>query len=221
MVTLREIMTRDVITVSPDISIRDAMSLLSTKHISGVPVVAGGEIVGVVTSTDLMGFAADQPGAPAERTHNVEQGELADREEMEGDGRELEPPGTYFTELWEDSGADAAVRFNTPAGPEWNVLDAHTVQEAMTHAPIWSLPGDTALPRAADFMRAHAIHRILIVDGKQLVGIVTSTDVANAVADHKLFEREWVFPDSGRHAHTEHTLGERLPRKDMTEQGKP
>lgn len=213
MVTLREIMTRDIITVSPDVSIRDAMSLLSTKHISGVPVVAGGEIVGVVTSTDLMAFAADLPGAPAEPSHHVEQGEFVDREEMEGDGREIEPPGTYFTELWEDSGADAAVRFNTPSGPEWSVLDAHTVSEAMTHAPVRQLPADTPLPEAAEFMRAHAVHRVLVTESTQLAGIVTSTDLANAIADHKMREREWVFGDSGKRSHAEHTLGERLPRK--------
>jgi len=214
MVTLSAIMTKNVITVSPDVSIRDAMSILSSRHISGVPVVAGGEVVGVVTSTDLMAFAADLPGAPAERVHDVEPGDLVNGEDEEADGSELEPLGAYFTDFWEDVGLDAAVRFNTTAGPEWNVLDAHTVQEAMTRAPICSLPGETMLPVAAQFMRAHAIHRVLITDGKRLLGIVTSTDLVNAIADHKLREREWVFAPSTStsHAHADRTLGESLRR---------
>jgi CBS-domain-containing membrane protein len=52
MTRLRDIMTREVVSVS-DVSIRDAMGLLSSRHI-GVPVVAGHDIVNVVTSTDLM-----------------------------------------------------------------------------------------------------------------------------------------------------------------------
>ena len=59
MSRLRDIMTREVVAVSPNASIREAMGLLSSLHISGVAVVAGTDIVGVVTSTDLMAFAAE------------------------------------------------------------------------------------------------------------------------------------------------------------------
>ena len=44
---------KDPITVSPDISIRDVMALTRAKNISGVPVVDGDELVGIVTSRDL------------------------------------------------------------------------------------------------------------------------------------------------------------------------
>ena len=44
---------KDPITVSPDISIRDVMALTHAKNISGVPVVDGDELVGIVTSRDL------------------------------------------------------------------------------------------------------------------------------------------------------------------------
>ena len=44
---------KDPITVSPDISIRDVIKLTRSKRISGVPVVDGDELVGIVTSRDL------------------------------------------------------------------------------------------------------------------------------------------------------------------------
>ncbi len=43
----------DPITVSPDTSIREVMELTRTHNISGVPVVTGEELVGIVTSRDL------------------------------------------------------------------------------------------------------------------------------------------------------------------------
>jgi IMP dehydrogenase len=44
---------KDPITVSPDTSIRDVIKLTRAKNISGVPVVNGDELVGIVTSRDL------------------------------------------------------------------------------------------------------------------------------------------------------------------------
>jgi IMP dehydrogenase len=44
---------KDPITVSPDTSIRDVIKLTQAKKISGVPVVNGLELVGIVTSRDL------------------------------------------------------------------------------------------------------------------------------------------------------------------------
>lgn len=44
---------KEPITVSPDTSIREVMALTSAKGISGVPVVVGDDLVGIVTSRDL------------------------------------------------------------------------------------------------------------------------------------------------------------------------
>jgi IMP dehydrogenase len=44
---------RDPITVAPDITIGELISLTRANNISGVPVVAGNELVGIVTSRDL------------------------------------------------------------------------------------------------------------------------------------------------------------------------
>lgn len=44
---------KDPITVSPDQTIREVMDLTRTNNISGVPVVSGDDLVGIVTSRDL------------------------------------------------------------------------------------------------------------------------------------------------------------------------
>jgi IMP dehydrogenase len=44
---------KDPITVTPDITIRDVIKLTRAKNISGVPVVDGDKLVGIVTSRDL------------------------------------------------------------------------------------------------------------------------------------------------------------------------
>ncbi|MGR9051694.1 MAG: IMP dehydrogenase [Gammaproteobacteria bacterium] len=75
---------KDPITVSPNISIRDVLALTRSKHISGVPVVDGDELVGIVTSRDLrFETRFDEPVSkvmtPKERLITVD--ENADQEE--------------------------------------------------------------------------------------------------------------------------------------------
>jgi CBS domain-containing protein len=51
----RDVMTTDVVTVSPETSVRDAARLMLGKRISGLPVVdAAGQLVGVISEGDLM-----------------------------------------------------------------------------------------------------------------------------------------------------------------------
>jgi CBS-domain-containing membrane protein len=57
----RDIMTRSVITISPDATIHDAARLLSQHNISGVPVVdASGKMVGLVSEADLISKQGQQ-----------------------------------------------------------------------------------------------------------------------------------------------------------------
>jgi CBS domain-containing protein len=59
--TVREIMVEDVITVDPQTSIRDAMALMTEKHIRHLPVIEETEIAGVISIGDLVkSIIADQ-----------------------------------------------------------------------------------------------------------------------------------------------------------------
>lgn len=189
MLHLADIMSTEVVTVSPDLGVRDAMDLFVASHISGAPVVSGQRVVGVVSTTDLLALAAGLPGAPTLREPPAEIGEWEDAEAFD---TENEARAAYFTEMWEDAGADVAERTATPSTPEWNVLEEHTVSEAMTTA-LWSLPAETDVPHAAEYMQKHGIHRVLVMDGERLLGIVTTSDISAAVAEHKLTERRFVF----------------------------
>ncbi|MCS7006311.1 MAG: CBS domain-containing protein [Gaiellaceae bacterium] len=53
-----ELMTEDVVTVRPEISLRDAAALLAERRISGVPVVDDeGRVVGVLSEADIVAKA--------------------------------------------------------------------------------------------------------------------------------------------------------------------
>jgi CBS domain-containing protein len=54
MLKVREIMSEDVITISPDTDVEDAAKVLSEHGISGVPVVEGNKLVGIVSESDLI-----------------------------------------------------------------------------------------------------------------------------------------------------------------------
>jgi len=46
-------MTREVITITPETSLREAHEIMRTKHIRRLPIVAGRKIVGIITLGDL------------------------------------------------------------------------------------------------------------------------------------------------------------------------
>ena len=55
MLTAKDIMTREVITISPDTEIAQVAKLLLTKRINGVPVVNDtGELLGILCQSDLI-----------------------------------------------------------------------------------------------------------------------------------------------------------------------
>ena len=196
MLRLRDLMTTDLVTLDPNVSIREAMDLLVSKRISGAPVVAGDDVVGVVSATDLLQFAASLPGVPTERELAPDLLEDPNEEQSETNvlrDRGDDPSAMYFTELWDDAGATVVQRMARPMTAEWNSLEEHTVSEAMTHAPVHALTSDTLVPVAADYMNRAMIHRVLVIDRGTLVGLVTTSDITRAVAQGKLTAHVYVF----------------------------
>lgn len=189
MLKLRDIMTQEVVTVGPELTVREAMDVLVGHHVSGAPVVANGKVLGVVSSTDLLALAAAMPGVPTDR------GEVAEAEigeEMDTWEKEDDPPGGFFTELWSDAGAESLQRMDTPESPEWNALEEKSVSDAMTRS-TFSMPPEASVIAAAEMMGREKIHRVLVMDGDTLLGIVSASDIANAVADSKLVAHTYVF----------------------------
>jgi acetoin utilization protein AcuB len=52
-VTLKELMTTPVITVSPETPVQEAARIMAEEKIGGLPVVQAGKVVGIITETDL------------------------------------------------------------------------------------------------------------------------------------------------------------------------
>src|SRR5688572_7270061 len=196
MLRLRDLMTTDLVMLDPNLSIREAMDVLASKRISGAPVVAGGTVIGVVSAMDLLQFAASLPGVPTERELMTDPLDDPSEEQSETDvlrDRSNDPSGLYFTELWDDAGATVVERMAGPTTAEWNSLEEHTVSEAMTHAPVHALTPDTLVPTAAEYMRRVRIHRVLVMTGRTLLGVVTTSDITRAVAEGKLTSHTYVF----------------------------
>jgi CBS domain-containing protein len=53
-VKVREIMTKNVITISPDKDIEEACEVMARYKIKRLPVILGDEVVGIITSTDVV-----------------------------------------------------------------------------------------------------------------------------------------------------------------------
>jgi CBS domain-containing protein len=184
MRTVSDLMTPELLTLEPDMSLRDAMEILSTEGVTGAPVVSGSRLVGVLSTTDLIDF---QGSVTVERGPSDARPSL--REELGGAGVPDEDPdenpGSFFADYWSDSGADVYQRLAESEGPGWDLLERHTVEEAMTRKVV-SVEPEVGIAEVARLMTDRGIHRVLVTRDDSLVGILTSTDLVRAIAEGKL-----------------------------------
>ena len=182
MTTIRDIMTRDVTTLQPEMSLRDALEALAGKEISGAPVIEGRRVVAVLSVTDIIEFQATNPGVPTLRPEQSDGGGPGEPERwVEGD----DSPSSFFVDFWSDAGSDVTTRLEEDASPEWDLLAEHLVAEVMTRGLV-SLTPVASVRSAARVMVDAEVQRILVLEDGELHGIVTATDVVRAVADGKV-----------------------------------
>jgi CBS domain-containing protein len=139
-----QIMTKDVITVTPHTSIQDAANIMLRCHLSGLPVVDDdGSLIGIVSESDFLRRA--ETGTARKRSAILQffagAGKLAN-EFVHERGRKVE---------------DVMTR------------DAVTVSE------------QTPLSELVELMEKHGIKRLPVMSGKVLVGIVTRSNLLQAV----------------------------------------
>jgi CBS domain-containing protein len=181
MLTVRDLMTRDVVTVDPQASLREAVEVFDARHVSGAPVISGARLVGVLSATDVLAFEAETPGVPTERPEMERQEWDEPTEWVEGE----EAPAAFFSDQWSDVGADVLERFAEVTGPEWDYLAEHTVAEAMTPV-LCSVAPFVDVYTAAEYMIRAGVHRLIVIDEGRLVGILSSLDIVRAVAQRRL-----------------------------------
>jgi len=187
MLRVRDIMTEEVLTLEPEMNLREAVDLLGGRHLSGAPVVTGDRVVGVVSQSDILSFQASTPGVPSHREEDDWDAwgppdALGDEDDDVEDA-----PAAFFVSMWGDPGVDAVERFSQADSPEWNLLEEHTVSEVMTRRVLTVAP-EASVREVATLMMGAGIHRVLVVSGQRLAGIVSTTDLVRAVADGRLVD---------------------------------
>jgi CBS domain-containing protein len=182
MLRLHDIMTRDVVTLDPDMTLRDALDILSARRISGAPVLEAGRIVGVLSAMDIIEFLAITPGVP----------DVGDDEDSRGLDDGADTPSAYFVDFWPPAGADVADRFSDTHAAAWDLLTEHTVADAMSGTVV-AFPPTAETREAADAMQREHAHRVLVTEGNRLVGIVSALDIARAVAERMLESPRYAY----------------------------
>jgi CBS domain-containing protein len=203
MLRLRDIMTTDVLTLSPDTSLRDAAEQLVARHVGGAPVVEGDRVVGVVSATDILGFLASPPAEVTDRSSERESERSDDADEWEDDepSGDDDPSEQFLAAQWSAASADVAEALDDAAGGDADPFVAYTVADVMTRSVLAMQPAVDVWTAVAHMHEAD-VHRLLVMEGDALLGVVSTTDVARSVSDGRLVRRTFVFdrPRSSRGA---------------------
>ncbi|MBA7679437.1 Inosine-5'-monophosphate dehydrogenase [subsurface metagenome] len=148
---LAQIVTRNPQTVSPQTKIQDMITIMVDNRIDSVPVLLGGELVGIATSTDVLKIFA--------RLDAI--GQLCQEE------REIEPRRRFVDLLSGDSGhATLAIS---------SVIQ--TVKDIMTEQVVCLAEQDN-LAKVMEVMQVGRFRHVPIIDRqKTVVGIISDRDV--------------------------------------------
>jgi acetoin utilization protein AcuB len=110
MLKVKDLMTREVLTLAPNTTVREAAEILSTEHVSGAPVVRLGVVVGMVSSADLLEFIAALPADPEAVSGGMDHGILDDHTVEEAMTRgpiktiALDAPASTAAEMMNEEG---------------------------------------------------------------------------------------------------------------------
>lgn len=148
-----DLMQRNVVSIGPEATIKDAVSLMTEYHVSGLPVVAGRRCVGVISMSDILDFVGD--GAESEADDSA---------------RHWFNPEA---EQWEEF-------FDFPLHPDQ--FEDSLVEEAMT-VDLVSVHRDCSARDVARAMQENEIHRVVVLDDdRHLCGVISAFDFVRAIA---------------------------------------
>ncbi len=144
MLRLRDIMTRQVVTLEPQMTLREAMEVLVARHVSGAPVVSGQKVVGVISAGDLLSFAAAPPRDDEQQEKPIFGNEWDELAEWEDD--EASESASFFTDMWDEHTEEATDVIDTQGESSSDPLSSHLVEEAMTKTIRWLSPRSPRRP---------------------------------------------------------------------------
>jgi CBS domain-containing protein len=171
--TVQDLMTRDLVTVSPETTLRDVAGRLSAEHIGGVPVVtAGRRLVGVVSATDLVDFVAASSPPERDRTGAPDEPPTYDPDAAALD---------YFTAIYPSPHPGSPLFLDEEDGAVLDVFEGHVAEEVMTRRLLTVGP-EAPVAEVARLMLEENVHRLLVVRDGELAGVITTRDLIRLVA---------------------------------------
>ncbi len=151
LVTARDIMRTEVITVPYATPLSEVERILSDNRISGAPVTdEAGRIIGIVSVRDLIERYAEDPDSRPRRGHGFYH--LSSEEMLEEDFDSFDVP---------DESED-------------------TAEDVMT-GQIFSVSADAGLKEIAGVMAEHRIHRVLVQENGRNVGLISAMEILDAL----------------------------------------
>ncbi|MDF1557365.1 MAG: CBS domain-containing protein [ANME-2 cluster archaeon] len=151
---IKEIMTTNVISCSPDEPVKHAAQLLREHKISGIPVVEDGKVVGMVTGSDILRLL-----------------EVPEKDSQLWLPSPFEIIEVPLRELisWEE------------AKHALEDVGAKSLADVMS-SPVVTANASDSLETVASRMVKHNINRVPILENGELVGIVTRQDIMAGLA---------------------------------------
>jgi len=151
LVTARDVMRTDVITVPYATPLSEVERILSDNRISGAPVTdESGHIVGILSLKDIISRYAEDP-----------------------DSRPRRGPGFYHLSSEEMLEEDFD-SFEVPKESE------ETAESIMT-AQVYSVDVEDGLKAIAAMMSKHRIHRVLVEEDGRHVGLISTMEILDAL----------------------------------------
>ncbi len=153
-----DVMTRDVVTLSPEMTVEAAAERLVQRGISGAPVVDDrGRLVGVLSESDIL-----------RRLKQIAEETLGKR---------------YLTSRVHslDLLAFLGEREHAAVEAVYRQLRASQVRDVMTRH-VQSVKPTDSLENVAAAMIEHDVNRLPVVDAGRVVGIITRADLARVLA---------------------------------------
>ncbi len=158
--TAADIMQHDIVTVMRSNTLRDAMSLLTENHVTGLPVMdEHSHCIGLISATDILNF---------------EQEHCEETEESNSDVAQYYDPET---EQWE------TIRLSAFALEEFGDV---RVEQVMA-TDLIGVERETPIQEVAAKMHDCGVHRVLVLDEQQrLYGIISSFDFVRLIAEDEV-----------------------------------
>jgi CBS domain-containing protein len=149
----KDLMTTNVKTVDADWPVDRVAEFLIDHEISGAPVVQDGQLVGVISLTDIARYSSTV-GDPASR----------------------EPASFYRSELEASYAEEDLENLRVSQGGD-------TTAEHVMTPQVYDVNEHTSIQQVAQVMHRSGIHRVFVTTNGEVRGVITAMDMLQVVAE--------------------------------------